>query len=59
MTLTDHLTGLDPAGPLFTNQNCEVRMCKGDAEFTEAIHTNGDALFGLGTSDECGKNVAS
>jgi hypothetical protein len=54
--LTDHLTGLEPAGPLFTKQNCQVRMCKGDANFTEAIHTNGDPLFGLGESGEDGKN---
>jgi hypothetical protein len=33
-------------------------MCKGDAEFTEAIHTNGNPLFGLGTADENGKNLA-
>jgi hypothetical protein len=31
-------------------------MCKGDADFTEAIHTNGDPLFGLGASVEGGKN---
>jgi hypothetical protein len=30
-------------------------MCKGDAEFMEAIHTNGDPLFGLGASGEYGK----
>ncbi|GFG33454.1 hypothetical protein Cfor_03522, partial [Coptotermes formosanus] len=49
--LTDHSTGLDPAGPLFTNQSCEVRLCKDDANFTEAIHTNGDAVIGFGTPD--------
>jgi hypothetical protein len=59
MTITIHVTGLDPAGSLFTNQKCEVRLCKGDAEFTEAIHTNGDPLFGPGTSDDDGKYVAS
>ncbi|XP_023727967.1 phospholipase A1-like [Cryptotermes secundus] len=46
------LTGLDPAGPWFTDKNCEVRLCKGDAQFTEAIHTNGNPVTGLGTSDE-------
>lgn len=59
MTLPDHLTGLDPAGPLFRSQNCAVRLCKGDARFTEAIHTNGNPLFGLGTNDESGKDVVS
>lgn len=46
------LTGLDPAGPAFTNQSCEVRLCKEDAEFTEAIHVNGHPDIGFGTSDE-------
>jgi hypothetical protein len=57
MTLTGYFTGLDPAGPLFSSQSCEVRFCKGDAEFTEAIHTNGNPMFGLGTHDEIGRNV--
>lgn len=59
MILNDHLTGLDPAGPLFTDQSCEVRFCKGDATFTEAIHANGNPLWGLGTSNGNGKNMAS
>jgi hypothetical protein len=54
MTLTHHLTGLDPAGPVFMKQSCEVRLCKDDANFMEAIHTNGDVVFGLGTSDADG-----
>ena len=33
-------------------------MCKRDADFTEAIHTNGDPLFGLGESGEDGKHGA-
>ena len=52
-----YFTGLDPAGPLFDDQSCEVRFCKGDAEFTEAIHTNGNPVFGLGTNEEHGRNV--
>lgn len=56
--VTNYLTGLDPAGPYFTNQSCEVRLCKDDAIFTEAIHTNGDPVTGLGTNDEDGKNTA-
>jgi len=34
------LTGLDPAGPLFTGHPNEVRMVDSDAQFTEGIHTN-------------------
>jgi hypothetical protein len=57
LILTKHLTGLDPAGPAFTYESCEVRLCKGDAIFTEAIHTNGRPLIGFGTSDESGRNM--
>jgi hypothetical protein len=59
MALTKHLTGLDPAGPLFTNESCTVRFCKGDAVFTEAIHTNGHPSIGFGTPDEDGRNMPS
>jgi len=59
MTRNQHLTGLDPAGPLFKSQRCEVRFCKGDAVFTEAIHTNGHPRFGFGTPDEIGRNMPS
>ncbi|KDR07328.1 pancreatic lipase-related protein 3-like [Zootermopsis nevadensis] len=48
------ITGLDPAGPLFTGQASEVRLVSGDANFTDVIHTNGNPLWGLGTSDEDG-----
>ncbi|XP_023727965.1 phospholipase A1-like isoform X3 [Cryptotermes secundus] len=46
------LTGLDPAGPWFTDQSCEVRLCKGDALFTETIHTSGNPVWGFGTANE-------
>ena len=59
MTRPKHLTGLDPAGPAFTGKSCEVRLCKGDAVFTEAIHTNGHPWIGFGTSDEDGRNMPS
>jgi len=49
---------LDPAGPYFTNQSFLVRFCKGGAIFTEVIHTNGDPLLGLATSDADGNFVA-
>jgi Lipase. len=58
-TLTVFFTGLDPAGPLFTKQSCEVRLCKGDAEFTEVVHTNGNPISGLGTQNEDGRNANS
>jgi hypothetical protein len=59
MVLTNHSTGLDPAGPLFTDQSNEVRLYKGDAKFTETIHTNGRPLIGAGTSDQDGRNMVS
>jgi len=59
MALTKYLTGLDPAGPLFTNESCTVCFCKDDAVFTEAIHTNGHPLVGFGTPDEVGRNMPS
>ena len=59
MTRSKHLTGLDPAGPAFTNESCVVRLCKCNAVFTEAIHTNGHPDIGFGTPDEDGKNMLS
>jgi hypothetical protein len=51
--------GLDPARFLFTDQSCEVRLCKGDAQFTETIHTNGNPVWGFGTSNEDSKFMPS
>ena len=56
---TKYSTGLDPAGPEFTGESCEVRFCQGDAVFMEAIHTNGHPDIGIGTSDEDGRNMPS
>jgi hypothetical protein len=59
LILSKHLTALDPAGPAFTNDSCVVRLCKGDANFTEAIHTNGHPDIGFGTCNEDGKIMPS
>ena len=59
MTRTQNLTGLDPAGPAFTGESCEVRFCKGDAIFMEGIHTNGHPVIGFGTFDQDGRNMPS
>ncbi|XP_069695736.1 phospholipase A1-like [Periplaneta americana] len=48
------LTGLDPAGPLFEENSCEVGICKGDAKYVELIHTNGNPIWGLGIRKENG-----
>ncbi|XP_044726525.1 phospholipase A1-like [Chrysoperla carnea] len=40
------ITGLDPTGPLFYSLSADNRLDKGDALFTDVIHTNG-ALFGI------------
>jgi hypothetical protein len=59
LILSKYLTGLDPAGPAFTNESCEVGLCKGDAVFTEAIHTNGRPDIGFGSCNENGRNIPS
>lgn len=43
------ITGLDPAKPDFSKNPCDRKLCKGDAEWVEVIHTNGDQL---GESEE-------
>jgi hypothetical protein len=48
------VTGLDLAGPLFKNQDCRVRLCKGDAKFVEVLLTNEEYVYGLGSpQDDC------
>ena len=54
---TKNLTGLYLAGPAFTCESCEVRFCKGDAVFTEAVYTNGHPSIGAETYDEDGRNM--
>ncbi|XP_005107857.1 pancreatic lipase-related protein 2 [Aplysia californica] len=38
------ISGLDPAGPNFENTPDVVRLDKGDAQFVDALHTNGAYL---------------
>jgi Lipase len=48
------IIGLDPAGPLFYIRHPEGRLDIGDAEYVEAIHTNGRATgigFPIGHAD--------
>lgn len=45
------ITGLDPAAPLYGNENLADRLDKGDASFVEVIHTCGGLL---GWSDPLG-----
>lgn len=44
------ITGLDPAGPLFENQDPRTRLDSTDARFVDVIHSNGENLIlgGLG-----------
>ncbi|KAJ8916053.1 hypothetical protein NQ315_010921 [Exocentrus adspersus] len=42
----DHIVGLDPAGPLFSERNIDERLDPTDAKFVHVIHTN-TALLGF------------
>ena len=39
-----YITGLDPAGPLFTNVDAKYRLDPGDAEYVDVMHTDAQAL---------------
>lgn len=45
--LVNSIIGLDPAGPLFSVNSPAERLASGDAQYVEAIHTNG-GLIGAG-----------
>jgi len=38
-------TALDAAGPLFEDHSPSVRLDPSDAEFVDAIHTDGDQFY--------------
>ena len=45
------MTGLDPAGPKFTNAEKDFRLDESDANYVDVIHTNAGVL---GTSQRVG-----
>jgi len=42
------VSGIDPAGPWFTDEDPRVRIDATDSQFTDVMHTNGDTFLGLG-----------
>ena len=50
------ISGLDPAGPLFSGKKAAVRLDETDALFVDVIHSNTEIALGmgLGSSDLSG-----
>lgn len=44
----NHITGLDPAGPLFSVRDPRGRIDAGDGRYVECIHTNGPTIVLVG-----------
>ncbi|XP_067679742.1 pancreatic lipase-related protein 2-like [Haliotis asinina] len=42
------ITGMDPAGPSFDKDNCDIRLDKTDAKFVDIMHTDAEKLTKLG-----------
>lgn len=53
----ERITGLDPAGPCFDDQQspANLRLDRGDADFVDVIHTQHSDSFTLGTKNTIGK----
>ena len=53
---TGRITGLDPAGPFFEDEDVKVRLDPSDASFVDVIHTDAENLLkiGFGTDQAMG-----
>ena len=53
---TGRITGLDPAGPFFEDEDIKVRLDSSDADFVDVIHTDAEDFLkiGFGTTQAMG-----